>query len=249
MNDQQAFLNRLIDLAEQADRRGRVTATSFLTPAEQAVAGPFLRNRNIAFSFAGGYADAERARCLFWPASDVPPDLDEHLSVTEVIPAQSGAGHRDYLGSLLGLGLRREQLGDIIVAVDRAFVIHQPNIGPILLTQLTQVGSVPVRCQAVALAAIGLNGQQSVPVVQTVSVSSLRADVVLGAIYHCSRSQSLTFFQRGLVQVDWAVCEKPDLLLQAGQMLSLRGSGRVRLISCDEQTRKGKIRLVVEKNA
>ena len=246
MNEQQNFLNRLTDLADQADRRGRVTATAFLSPAEQAVAGAFLRNRRISHSFCGGYPDAERARCLFWPAVDQQPEPSDHLAATEVLPAQSGAGHRDFLGSLLGLGLRREQLGDIIVTDDRAYVIHQPNIGPILLAQLSQVGSVPVRCRPVNLTEIR-SPEQAESIGQAVSVSSLRADVVLGAVYHCSRSQSLSYFQRSLVQVDWQTCEKPDLLLQAGQMLSLRGSGRVRLVRCDEQTRKGKIRLIIEK--
>jgi RNA-binding protein YlmH len=245
LTGQQAFLNRLADLAEQADRQGRTTGTTFLTPAEQAVAGPFLRNRHIPFSFAGGYANAERSRCLFWAAAGQLPDEADFLSVTEIVPSQPGLAHRDYLGSLLALGLRRDQLGDLLVLPDRAYVVHQPNLSAPILSQLERVGACPVTCRPVDPAAIArLDTAQ--PVQQTTTVSSLRIDVVLGAIFHHSRSQSLEIIRRGLVQVDWVECLKPDQILAAGQVITVRGSGRARLLQCEEQTRKGKIRLVYD---
>ena len=229
MNDQHAFLNRLIDLSGQAERQYRVTATVFLTPAEQAAAGPFLRNRRITFSLDGGYDQAERKRCLFWPSPEMPPDQDEFIAVTEITPAQSGLGHRDYLGSLLGLGLKREQLGDIIVLADRALVIHHPSLQPFFLTQLERVGSCPVHCRQSTIGETdGLAAAE--PEQLTATVSSLRVDVVLGAIFHSSRSQSLELIRRGLVQVDWVECAKPDQILVAGQTVTVRGEGRARLV-------------------
>lgn len=245
INEQQAFLNRLTDLADQAKRQYRITATAFLTPAEQTLATPFLRNRKISFSLEGGFKQAERKRCLFWLSADQPPEPEGFLAVTEIIPVREGLGHRDYLGALLGLGLKREQLGDIVVQADRAYVIHHPNLRSFFLTQLEQVGSSSVRCQEVASFAPVI-AEQAAPTQLTTSVSSLRVDVVLGSIFHLSRSQSLEMIRRGQVQLDWAECSKPDQIVMLGQVLNIRGSGRARILQCDEHSRKGKIRLVYE---
>ncbi len=246
MNDQRKFQNRLLDLAWQAMRSGRETASYFLTPAEQAVAKTFLLKRSIPFSLAGGFDAAERARCLFWAGDAQPADAARHLAVTEIIADLDGNRHRDYLGALLGLGLRREDLGDILVKPRQAIVIHHPRLSAFISTQLTHVGSVPVQCTAVSLAKL-INESQPEIQQAKISVSSLRADVVLGAVFHCSRKDSMAYFQRGLVQVDWSPCEKPDQLLKAGQVLTVRGCGRIHLICCNEISRKGKIRLVYKK--
>lgn len=244
-SERQILISRLADLAEQAARQGRATATVFLTPAEQAMAEPFLHNRSIPFSFAGGYDVAERCRCLFWAEANDPPDLADFLAITAIRPAQSGLGHRDYLGSLLALGLRRDQLGDILVQADQAYVVHMPSLTAFFLTQLNRVGGSTAVCRQADFTEIAAL-PAAVPLHLTASVSSLRVDAVLGTVFHHSRSQSLELIRRGLVQVDWLECLKPDQLMAAGQVLTVRGSGRARLLKCREQTRKGRIRLVYE---
>lgn len=248
MKEQFTILNRLADLVEQANRQYRTTATSFLTPAEQKMAGPYLSNRRIPFSFEGGYDQAERRRCLLWADVDQAPDLEDFIAATEIQPinAQTGLSHRDYLGALLGSGLKREQLGDILVHPDRAIVIHHPALLVYFQTQLEQVGSSPVRCRQMLLSEVVTTGHDSGEL-QTISVSSLRLDVVLGAIFQCSRSQSLELIRRGLVQIDWVECQKPDQMVAVDQTVTLRGSGRARLVECAGQSRKGKIRLIVER--
>ncbi len=243
--EQQAFLNRLIDLAEQAGRQYLTTATAFLSPADQAVAAPFLRNRKIPFSLEGGFEQAERKRCLLWADAEQAPAVTDFVAATAIISQpENGLGHRDYLGALLGLGLKRDQLGDILVQPDRAIVFHHPNLTAFFMTQLEQVGSCRVSCEATSAEPVVT---QSAPERQRLSVSSLRIDVVLGAIYHQSRSKALELIRRGQVQIDWAECSKPEQQIRAGQMLAVRGSGRAQVVQCDEVNRKGKVVLVVER--
>lgn len=135
------LLRRAADLAERCERTSSVTSTAFLTPAEQYALTNWARHRDCTLVLHGGAEECERQVAFFLPFYLTPADFDpaEHLRAVQFSAPFAAPGHRDYLGAILGLGIRREWVGDILVQAHGAFVFCLPSVEPELRT-LEQVG-------------------------------------------------------------------------------------------------------------
>ncbi|MDW7658876.1 MAG: YlmH/Sll1252 family protein, partial [Bacillota bacterium] len=152
------LIDRLQDLAMQSIRQDCLTHTTFLTPAEQAEAIAWLRKNQKHFIFNGGYEGAERKVCFMLPSylssSGLPDEeLSQTLSAVDLQVSTFGrqVSHRDYLGSLLALGIRRDQIGDILVQEHAAVVVVMNGILPLIQRELTRIGSLSVQVQTIML--------------------------------------------------------------------------------------------------
>ena len=149
--DSRLLLARVLDQWQRAEQRGVPTHTGFLSPAEQAVSADLLMAAAPGQGIlAGGYPDAERRLWAFlpdWLEEETWQQGEEcPLCALEVeTPPGAGLTHRDYLGSLMGLGLTREKLGDILLSQQGAQVVVLREVLPILLSQWEKVGRYPVR--------------------------------------------------------------------------------------------------------
>lgn len=144
------LLARVLDQQQRADQRGIPTHTAFLSPAEQAMSADLLMAAAPGQGVLhGGYADAERKLWGFLP-DWLDEDLwlageDCPLAALEVrVPKGAKLTHRDYLGSLMGLGITREKIGDILIGETGAQVIVLRETLPILLAQWEKAGRYPV---------------------------------------------------------------------------------------------------------
>ena len=135
------LLRRAADLAERCERTATVTSTAFLTPAEQYALTNWARHRDCTLVLHGGGAGCERRAAFFLPFYLAAEDFDpaEHLCAVHFSAPFGAPGHRDYLGAILGLGIRREWVGDILVQEHGAYVFCLPSVAPALL-ELEQVG-------------------------------------------------------------------------------------------------------------
>ena len=258
--EERALLARLDDLMRLSER-GEVSCTAFLTPAEA------VRGRRYVVSCGygqrviadGGYTDAERVRLFFLPEyyeglteeTDRPEAVVEAIreAVVGVLIKGSGyrvLGHRDFMGSILGLGIDRDALGDIAVLNDHeAVVFCGEPVAKLLVESLEKVASDTVKVSRVAKG-------QSVSVVrrfETVSdtVASPRLDCVVAALANLSRDRAQTMVRNGLCEVDYETVEDCDLQLVPPCVVSIRGCGKYRLVSLSDLTKKGRVRLVAEK--
>ena len=136
-----ALLRRAQDLADRCDRAGVPTSTTFLTPAQRCALAQWApRHSAVQPVFSGGYPDAERQVAFFLPDWMDEPPIEETLRAVQIKPGFGTPGHRDYLGAILGLGVSRPWLGDVLVTEDGAYVLCLPSVAVTLLDQLTQVG-------------------------------------------------------------------------------------------------------------
>ena len=116
-----ALLRRAQDLADRCDRAGVPTSTTFLTPAQRcALAQWSPRHSVVQPVFSGGYPDAERQVAFFLPDWMDEPPIEETLRAVQIKPGFGTPGHRDYLGAILGLGVSRPWLGDVLVTEDES---------------------------------------------------------------------------------------------------------------------------------
>ena len=243
-------LARVLDRAQLAQSRDVPACTQFLTNGERELADQALR----AFGdprrlFWGGHEGAQRAVCVFLPRwAEEPGQVTEGaLAAVEAVPTAPGAAlsHRDYLGSLMGLGLARECLGDILLTPQGAQVVCLPSVLPALLSQWTEVGRHAVRVRESPLSDLQ-------PVVERgrirrLTFQSLRLDAVAAAGFGLSRAKAAALIAGGRVLVNHLPCQKPDRLLKEGDDLTARGYGKCVLTQVLGESRKGRILVEMER--
>jgi RNA-binding protein YlmH len=220
--------------------------TSFLDPRQLELAESALRN-NAFFSYTvyGGYEKAERNVMNIFPAQhqgDLPP-------VEAVMVSWSGKeelSHRDLLGAVMSLGLRRDQVGDIILSGDnQAAVIVSDSKGSYICSNLTRAGHVALDCRVITPDELPLSGDEGREIKGT--VASLRIDSVISLGFGVSRSRVVLLIKGGLVRVNWRPVSSPSFQLNEGDQVSLRGRGRLVVDTVEGETRKGRIRLKLKK--
>lgn len=246
------LIDRLRELAGQAAGQGFVTHTRFLSPAERQEAAGWLKKNRAAHAFSGGFPGAERQVCFLLPdyLADIElPDSEVeetiHALRLQCSPRVAAPGHRDYLGSLLGLGIRRDQLGDILVDGHAATVLALAAMAPFITSQLERVGSVAVTLETVALSSIVVP-EKAVEELR-ITVASLRLDKVAACGFGLSRTETAELIESGAVQLNWQETLRPDQPVPIGSTISLRGHGRIRLAREEGLSRKDRHILILER--
>ncbi|MBQ8397093.1 MAG: hypothetical protein IJX53_02710 [Clostridia bacterium] len=258
--DEALFRARLAELDGRAGQ-GSLSFTRYLTPHELAVART-IPGRSTRFVW-GGWPDAERKRIFFVPDYAGEPEADtaegwlELLApffgdeiadaVTRVRITGSGyrvLNHRDYLGSILALGLERSALGDIVIIDDySAALFCDARIADYLSTTLERIGADKVKIvRDDSGAPLPLRATR--PIHDT--IASPRLDCVVAALTNLAREKAQTMIRAGEVEVNFFPETRTDAEVREGDMLSLRGCGRFVVRAFDGETRRGRLRLLAE---
>lgn len=240
----------VFDLAARTAEAGQPEVTDFLDPFQQRVAEKVLHCfKELKFTVWGGYPEAERARLLLYPkvlqagADRVP------LAFLEITPAGDvhTLSHRDYLGAILSLGLRREKIGDLLLTAEGgAQLIISPEMSSFLQANLSMVGRTPVKLRGIAqheLAPAALSAREI-----RATVASLRLDAVASAGFGLSRSKLAQAVRAGQVKLNWQSVKNPSAPVKEGDCLSLAGRGRLEVASIMGESRSGRHRLLLKKH-
>ena len=258
---ERARLEARIDDYLARSERGSAAVSCFFTPRERRQAEQYLTVRGAMGRclFWGGYEGAERVCLLVLPSFyeelsdwiDADGGIDALFADVEddrvVALRITGSGyrnltHRDYLGSLLGLGLERDALGDIAVQSPReAVVFCKRRLVGFLQETLEKVASDTVRCREWVLDESFTDGRSYQPISDT--VASARLDCVVAALTNLSRDDAQNAVRSGLVELDFEPEERADRILVAPVTISIRGFGRFILRAFDGETKKGRLRL------
>lgn len=233
-------LKTLENAAKLSAEKGLIRFTRFLDPAQTAQGMQIAREHGCRFSFWGGYPDAERGIGCFHPfdetvSSDQYPLVCLHSRYSSKFCSIT---HRDLLGSFMALGLTRSCIGDIIIVEPDIYLFADQKTAPYISASMNEAGRVPLRFSV-------LNEIPAMPEPNGASfsatVSSMRLDAVLAAAYRLSRSEAAELIRSGLVKVNHVGCERVDSIIHQGSLLSVRGKGRVKLVSENGLTRKQRI--------
>ena len=238
MNEE--LIKRAEDLAARCARTGTVTSTAFLTPAEQYALKSFRPHADCAVVFSGGVDGAERACACFLPEwmDETMFDAEELMRCVRITAHFGEPGHRDYLGALLGMGVRREWIGDILIDGSVAHVLCLKSVQAHLLT-IEKVGRCGVKTAAVPLSDVPVPERKVKPV--SFTVQSPRLDAVLSGLFHLSRTQAAERIRVGDASLNSSECLRPDSEIRPGDVVSLRGYGKAAVRDIGGQSRKGRI--------
>ncbi len=233
------------DKAERAGRNWSVEYTQFLDPGERLVLEEHSYLWEVGMANCGGYDGAEREVVAFYPGEDDPTPEYYPLAAVQVSGNFQFASvtHRDYMGSLLSLGLKRELFGDILVQPEGCQVILHASALNWVLANWQSVGRVTVQVSEIALSEVQAPEREVQERVST--VSTLRLDAVTAAAYGISRSKAADLIRAGKMKLNYRPEQRVDCLVEQGAMLSLSGHGRAELQEVGGVSRSGRTHIKV----
>lgn len=235
-------MRRAEELTRAAEGSGRVRWTSFLSDREQDLCVAAMNRTGCScYGFEGGFEQAERKLLCIRPAGAYgePP-----LCCVRVKFGQLGPGHRDVLGSVLGLGVKRESLGDIFLGDAPAIEAYLCALEPaarLLCQELTSVGRVPASAEIVPFDQLPTSVQAPQRHSVTVTVASLRADSVLAAMLRISRGQACELIRAGRVSINHIPVTAAHTDVYEGDVFTVRGTGRFCLQQLGGKSRKDRL--------
>jgi len=246
-DDDRVLFARIYDRLTGAEQKNIPASTCFLAPREQVLIKRMLPHMELRFF--GGASEAERAVCCW-----LPDYLDEDWLTGEDSPIaairaafyeKDKLTHRDFLGSLMGCGIKRETVGDIYVGEGVCDFLVTREILPYVLDNLTSAGRTKLHVEQIPLASV--SGPQFTLKEIRDTVSSLRLDSVVGSGFQMARGKASALIETGKVSLNDLPCIKPDKLLVEGDKVSARGFGKLVLAQVGGKTKKDRISIMIEK--
>ncbi len=238
MENDKILQNHFLDLAEKASG-GYYTYSSFLSLAEQDL---LLKTKTpVGKSLFGGYENAERKLAVFGSEAEFGYTEEPPVVCLKIEPRMQkyadALSHRDFLGSVIGLGLERDVTGDIIIHENVGYMFCLDTIADFIAENLTKVRRTDVKCTRVPAPP---TETLALPEERAFFVASERLDGVISAVFNLSRSESLKLFGQKLVFLDSKLCENPDAHIPEGATVSVRGYGRFIYTGIAKTTKKGR---------
>ena len=195
---------------------------------------------NLDF-YAGFEGDSERCIACVYSQWDDVYTYDYPITILySQIYGDDKLTHRDFLGAIMNLMLKREYIGDILVIDDKCYIACHNNMVPVIKSELKKVKRSFVDFEEYTKP---LTYIRTVSLKKSVTVASLRLDAVLSAVLNISRSEAVTLIKQGLVSVNHLLSKHSDFEIMDGDVLSVRKHGKFKL--CFDGTKSRKDRFFI----
>lgn len=241
MEKEQLVIAKVSDKIRKYEKTGIICATNFLDPSE------IIEIKNMVNKlpncFFGGFDDAERKILLI--GTDEIAVAMEYVDILR-IESNERLSHRNILGSILGLGVNREVIGDIILNENIANVFVIKEISKYILENLDKVGKDKIKiCKSTYENMI--EPENHAKEIKT-TVASLRLDAIISATLGVARELASKMIQNQKVRLNYKLIENTSKQIKIGDIISVRGYGRIELVNVLGETRKERIRIIVNKS-
>ncbi len=244
--DELPFLESIDSLSGRVENEYRPILTNFLNPRQLYILTSIInRYDGIRFSTYGGYPDAELQRAILYPDYFTPELEDFKISRFEIdYPSKFATlSHGQILGSIMGAGVQRDVVGDIITDGETWQFMVQSEMADYVDTQVDRIGKIKIKLLAISAGDLIAPIDESETV--TTTVSSMRVDALVSEGFHISRHHAKELVDSGLIRVNWVETERPDLELSVKDIVSVRGYGRIVIQEIAGVTKKDKVRVVI----
>jgi len=216
---------RLLELYNRAEARGIYVESQFLTEGEQGLLASLLPLG--AYTLEGGFSEAERCIAVFGREEELGYPWESTLCLLEIAPKDikfaEELTHRDYLGALLNLGIKRELMGDILIKDRHGYLFVLESIAAFLQENLERVRHTAVRVTPLSALPEGVSVQFEERVVVA---ASNRLDALISAVWNLSRSEGKDLVEKEKVSIVGKTVTDPAYGVPEGKRVSVRGYGR-----------------------
>ena len=246
--DSSLIKRRLIELAKKSDSGCYFAFTNFLGLAEQSCFNEIKNElRGISYSTFGGAVGAERVIIRFGSPEELGYEENFPIVTLKIAPKSEKFAdkltHRDFLGSLMNLGIEREMLGDIVIIDNVGYLFAKEEIADYILSSLERIKHTDV---TVSYADALPPGELYKTAPRKIQVSSERLDAVVAKVFSLSRDDAQSFFKRGLVFVNGKCTESVSHTPKPDDVISVRGLGRMIYRGFESTSKKGKLNILID---
>lgn len=246
MNTDENVSFQIKDALRLSYLRDKPCFVGFLNEDELQIVKPLIDDDNtINYMLFGGTENADRVMVGIFPDS-IKPDADLFpIKIVKIrYNKQYKLSHRDFLGALMSLGIKRSCVGDIKISDGTAYVMIKTEISDYVISQITKIGRVGVE----------LSYTEATDFVATddteylnITVSSLRLDNIVSAVLNLSRDKSASAVKSGLVSVNHTAKQSPSFQLKENDTIVFSGKGKFVLYKLTGESKKGKKKLIIKK--
>lgn len=244
-DEEKITMRRVLDLIEMAINKFTLVHTNFLDPNLVELSKSILKRFDeIEYKVFGGFDNAER-NVVFINNVHSFYDEDETnpLRALQIELNTEKITHRDVLGSVLGLGITRDKVGDIHIKEGEIKIVLLEDIADYVKYNLEKVKRENVKIYDIPLSELG--SIEELGTSQNIIVASLRLDAVISEVYNLSRDTTQKLIKSEFVKVNHAVEDKTHHQVDAGNLISVRGKGRFKIVSLDGYTKKNRIKMAI----
>lgn len=236
------LFSKIIDRVSSTEKKGFTTYCGFLDPRQQMLLHRIESELPVSVLLYGGYPDSERKIAAFYETN---PEFDAFpLSVLEVTSRElSSFSHRDVLGSLMGLGIKREKIGDILLD-ESAKLIVSDDVAEYILLHLERIGN--RRVQIRHFTGVLKTPEKKQKILRD-TVSSLRLDTICASAFGISRSSAVKLIQQQRVFVNYEMIDNVSYALKGGEILSAKGYGKAEFEQVTGKSKKDRYMIVIKK--
>ena len=242
--DERILFSHIFDIADRTIFTGEESFSEFLNPQSLSDCLNIFRNeKNVNVKVFGGFEESERKIAGFYTSHE-PQNEDFKIHPLEISyngKYEKNLGHRDFLGSLLSLGIDRKFVGDILIYENKAVVFVKEEVSDYIIANLEKVKNTSVKIKYL--------DDFFIPVIDVtkkrISVPSLRLDSVLSEGFNLSRKQATEFISKEKVFVNWICVSSNSKNVKVDDIITLRGKGRMKIIDEAGTSKKGKIVLEI----
>ena len=246
--EERDFVEKMIDACHQVEESYSYYLTAFLNPREEEILQSLAGYFHLQLHSSRQFLETEFVRVILAPDYYLLEEEDFELMALEILYPRKfhQLTHSQILGTLLHqLGIKRDYIGDILLGEEQTFVILDRRFGELAQRSLSKISRVPVSWKEAVLSQLPAKTSQDVKS-QQVLLSSLRLDKVVATAFHLSRSNALKLIESGQVKLDYKEVKQAGKVLEVGQLVSVRGFGRVRLKEFLGFSKQGKLKLEIE---
>ena len=235
---------KLIDKANTCLKNYESKSTEFMNPFEIKNAMDIINSESdLKYHSDGGYEGAERSVLSIFPFYMEYEDIEPPIKFIQIDGNFKfrNVSHKDYLGSILGLGIKREKIGDILIHDDFCQVIVSSDICDYIVMNLTKVATNTVKVKEINREDLKTSEKKYKDI--SFTVSSDRLDCVISGIYNISRQESLKYINAERVHLNYEKITSASKTVSSGDLISVRGKGRSEVVEIGGETRKGRTRV------
>ena len=248
MTDEELYLQkRLKELGERSYKCSQYFFTGFLSVSDISILHETCGTSGVKYTLWGGMENTERQMARFGDAESIGYEVPFPIVILRIRPLMEKFAdnftHRDFLGAIMNLGIKRETVGDILVKGKDAYVFAEEKIATYIEENLDKVKHTHVRVERLNEIPEQLEVKKQE---KEILVSSLRLDVIVAGRYKLSRSEALLLFRNQKVFVGGRVCENNSYQVKEGDVISVRGYGKMTFKEIAGETRKGRIYITIE---
>jgi len=239
-------VRKIVDKALYVNKNYISAVTEFTNPYVAELSIPIIKNYDVKFELFPSFEHGERKVFILYPDYLEEVNKDEYITGLRIFNKSKfkKLDHKDYLGSLMSLGIDRNKTGDIYVYDDYADVVLHSDFSDYIIYNIDKIGHNKIEVEKIKIDQVRFKEQEHI--VLNINSSSMRIDNIVKHLTNKSREAASDMIRAGNVKVNWQVEERIATEIKEGYMISISKFGRFKISKLPGLTKSGKNKVEIK---